>query len=76
MYKYNNYSDREFDELTIRWSALNSEIAAARARQKQYRREAAILNTKNVMLNLFQHLKNNACAAICSAAAVIIVFCW
>lgn len=70
MYDYNNYSDLEFDEMTIRWSALNSEIAAARARKKQYRK------TENVMLNLFQHLKNNACAAICSAAAVIFVFCW
>lgn len=69
MYGYNNYSDLEFDEMTIRWSALNSEIAAARARKKQYRK------TENVMLNLFQHLKNNACAEICSAAAVIFVFC-
>lgn len=70
MYDYNNYSDLEFDDLTIRWSALNSEVAAARARKKQYRK------TENVMLNLFEHLKNNAYAAICSAAAVILVFCW
>ncbi len=77
MYDYNNYSGLEFDEMTIRWSALNSEVAAARARQKQYRRPANVMSAaQDVMLNLFQHLKNNACAAICSAAAIIFVFCW
>ncbi|MBQ8631216.1 MAG: hypothetical protein IJ479_05795 [Alphaproteobacteria bacterium] len=57
MYQYNNLSDREFDELTIRWSALKAEVSAAKARQKQ----AALERIR---------------AAIWSAAAVILIFCW